>query len=279
MLDDDDERAPAAEPTPAVPAPEVEDNEAAEADADLQERDEGDDEAAAEATEDQGEPPAKRTEREKRAERYQRQIERLRAENDALRARTTGLRPEDVERQVERIVGKPPKQEDFGSDYLGFERAVTAYELDKRQTRREVEKQVHHQETARQAKQREAAEAHQERIEQLREVIPNFDAIMKDAADIKVSPAVEDLILESDQSAQLVLYLARNPETANDLNEMSPTQAARTIGRIESRLSLPSQRTQTRAPAPLRPLTGGAAPPSPQRDLDAYIKRKYGNRG
>ena len=159
-----------------------------------------------------------------------------------------------------------------------LERALTAYELDKRQVRRDVQRQVHSQETARQAQLREAAEAHQERIENFREQTPDFDATMKAAADLKTSPVVEDLILESEHSAHLVYFLAKNPQTLDDLNNMSERQAARVIGSIESRLSMPQQRTQTRAPAPFRPLTGGSAPPSHERDLNNWLKRRYGNR-
>lgn len=215
-----------------------------------------------------------------RSERYQRQIERLKAQNEELRSRPTAgsQSDEQVASAVERIIGKPPNADDYKGDYLAFERAQTAYELDKRQTTREVKRDAQRHETAKAESKREAADAHQERIEEFREITKDFDEVMKGAGNLKASPIVEDLVLESEKSAHLVYYLARNPKELDKLNGMSERAAARAIGQIEERLSLPAPRTQTQARKPVVPLKGGAAPSSPERDLEAYINKRYGKR-
>jgi hypothetical protein len=287
----DDPRLPVADPPVTAPEPEYEpaepDTEQEEGDAGAETEQEGEpiDEGDGQPPKADGEPSPdtvrRREQRQQAADRLKAQNDRLRAENNELRARTAGVRPEDVDGAVERIIGKPPKEEEYRGDYLAYERALTAYELDKRQTTREVRRQVQSQESMRAAQLRDVAEAHQERVEDFKARTPDFDAVMAEAnrLELKASPALEEMILESENSGHLVYFLGRNPQVLDDLNNMTDRQAARAIGTIESRLSLPNNpRTQTRAPAIIRPLTGGAAPSSPDREVDAYIMRKYPGR-
>lgn len=250
--------------------------------------------SAAETTEYEGEEPSgegeegerqpsretveRREQRRRSEERLRRQAERLQRENNELRARTTGVRIDDVDAAVARIVGPEPKETDFGNDYLAWNTAKTAWELDRRQTRRAVESQVRSQETSRQAAQREALEAHAERVEDFKAVTPDFDDVMKKASSLQIADPVYDMILESDHSAHLAYYLARNPDEVENLNTMSPVQAARRLGSIEARLSMPTPNRQTRAPArPFRPLTGGAAPEDWRQRVDGWTKQRYGD--
>jgi hypothetical protein len=48
------------------------------------------------------------------------------------------LTPEEVQARVLDLIGPEPQEQDFGGDFIAFERARTAYELDKRATTREV---------------------------------------------------------------------------------------------------------------------------------------------
>lgn len=207
------------------------------------------------------------------SERWKRRAAAAEAELQALRA----ARPtQDVASEVEKIIGKPPKEDDYKGDYLAFERAQTVYELDKRQAEREVRSRTSQQEARAAELRREAAEAHQERVEEFRQKATDFDDVLRSAADLKASPTVEDLILDSDKSAHLVYFLAKHPDRLHALNGMSERQAAREIGRIESRLSLPQPKTQTQAPKPVTPPKGGAAVPSVDREIDSYLAKTYG---
>jgi len=264
-------------------ATEVEQTDEAETETDDSEKSEdgSDDETEAkdgDGEDDEGKDEKAKPKREPRHARYQRQIDRLKAQLAEASSRTSGSpSAADVASEVEKIIGKPPQEADFKGDYLAFERAQTAYEIDKRiETRRVQGEAQRHQ--ARAAERRaELAEAHQERVEEFRERAKDFDDVMKAAksADLKASPVVEDLILDSDKSAHVVYYLAKNPGRLDELNRMTERQAAREIGRIEARLSLPQPKKQTQAPPPVKPPRGGAAAPSPEAALNAWLKKTY----
>lgn len=266
----DDAAPPEDTNEPEAEAEEAEDEGTAETEA---EEPEGDTE---DAESDDGEEAPQAKKGPSRSERYQRQIERLRQENAELRGRVTAV--SDVKAEVDRIVGPPPKESDFGGDYTAYATALTAYETDKRITTRHVQAQVARDQSTRADRMAERVEAHRERIEDFRQVAPDFDDVMKGAAGVNVAPHVEDLILDSDYSAGVQYYLAKNPRAVDRLNQMTERQAAREFGRIEASLSQPSQRTQSRAPRPIRPLVGGAAAPSQEQRIDAYTRRRYGDR-
>lgn len=211
------------------------------------------------------------------SDRLKRRIAYLEAELQDSRSRvsTDGVVPQDV---IEKEIGSKPKEEDFKGDFLAFERAMTAYELDARQAAREIRRAYQIAQTSRALSLREARAEHNERIEEFRQKVPDFDETLKAAANLKTAPAVESLILESDNSAHLVYHLAKNPDRLDRLNRMSERDAAREIGRIEARLSLPQPKTQTQAPKPVVPPKGGSAAPSQEKRLESYLARIYGKR-
>lgn len=174
-----------------------------------------------------------------------------------------------------------PKEEDYNGDYTSFLADKAAFKaaqsiqakLDERDQRAVSEKLTL-------AKQ-EAAEDFLERAEELKTSIPDSDATFE--AFLKMggqfaSHVVEELH-ESEKGPLLAYQLAKNPQLAHALNNMSPRDAAREIGRLEAKLSLPQPRKNTSAPPPLKPLSGGAAPSKDiavlaKTDLTAFIKQR-----
>ncbi len=207
--------------------------------------------------------------------------QRLKRERDALKAEVEALRSragdgEVSQAAVEKLIGKAPKEDDFKGDFLAYERALTVYEMRKANAEDRIREQSESAKSARQDAMREAAESHKERIDEFRSKVKDFDETMRGADKLKTAQHVEELILDSDKSAHLVYHLAKNPDRLARLNQMSERDAAREIGRIESRLSLPQPKKQTTAPKPVSTLKGGAAPTSHDADLDAYLKKTYG---
>ena len=290
MSVDDDPRQPVADTT--VTAPEVEDDAAAPE----IEQDEGDAAAETDAEgepieEGDGQPPKadgepasdtvrRREQRQAAEERLKQQNERLRAENNQLRARTIGVRPEDVAAHVERIIGKPPNENDpqYRGDFLAYNEDMMAYKLERRMVTREVQQQVQTQEAMRVRQEDDLRQTFQERASEIADTIPDFRETIQGARNAHIEKHVEDLVYESPEGPRVSYYLAKNRDVLQSWNEMQPTQVARELGRLEARLSSPNPRTQTRAPVPIRPLTGGAAPPSQETALDAYMNRKYPGR-
>jgi hypothetical protein len=220
-----------------------------------------------------------------RIQRYREQANRLKAENEALRNRG-GSVPNDqaqlqraLEYAVLQKIGDPPQQKDFGDDYVAFANAKLAYEIDARQVSREVRRDFSTTITQEQERVASQVAEHKERVQRLRGRVKDFDEVMSRAT-LPVSPHVERLLLASKKSDRLTYVLGKNQAKLAQLNRMSSEEAAREIGRLEGRLSLPSAtRTKTQARKPITPLKGsGAAPPSDTAAVNSYIKKLYGDR-
>ena len=150
-------------------------------------------------------------------------------------------------------------QKDFGDDYVAFANAKLAYEIDARQVSREVRRDFAT--TIKQEQDRVAGQVaeHKERVQRLRSRVKDFDEVMSRAT-LPVAPHVERLLLASKKSDRLTYVLGKNQAKLAQLNRMSPEEAAREIGRLEGRLSLPSAtKTKTQARKPITPLKGSGA--------------------
>ena len=191
---------------------------------------------------------------------------------------------EEVQRRLKPVTevsseDKEPQEADFNGDYFAFERARTAYEV--RKVVREENQRI--EDGKRSSEQSEAWRdrviAHEERIEEAKDVITDFDQVLASAKDIKISPEVGKEILLSEKSALLTYYLAKNPDKALALNGMTGRELAREIGRLEGSVRMPAAKKQTTTPAPLTQVRGGAAPtfdPSSSSMEDYVAKRTAG---
>lgn len=66
-----------------------------------------------------------------------------------------------------------------------------------------------------------------------------------------------EAILDSDIPAKVLYHLGRNPDIAADLADLTPTQQARRIARLEVELSKPATQQVSKAPQPLTPVKSG----------------------
>jgi hypothetical protein len=214
-----------------------------------------------------------------RSERLRRQNERLQAEIAQLRSGSvqSAVQDEDgIARAVEARIGAPPKEEDFKGDFLAFERAQTAYELDKRQTTREVKDRSARAVEVEQARIAERIEDYQDACAETAKTLPDFFDVVKRPS-FQTTELVKRLILDAGEKAPLVAYhLAQNPKLTASLNAMSPIDAAREMGRIEGRVSAPKPKTATSAAAPLSAVKGSAAPSNDETRMNAWLKKTYG---
>jgi hypothetical protein len=194
--------------------------------------------------------------------------ERLRGQNERLKARIaeleTGSAPSAgqdeaaIEGAVKARIGEPPKEADF-SDWFEYQTQKTAYDLDKRQVTRQIQDGAKQAQQARGERIRELAEDYQDHLGTAAKAIPDLMETL-DKSTWRPNSIVETLLLEAGEKAPLVVYhLAQNPRTAAALNAMSPIEAAREIGRIEGRVSVPKA-TATRAGPPLSSVKGSASP-------------------
>jgi hypothetical protein len=241
------------EPKKIDPEPEAkaEEPKAEEPKAEEPEGDEGDDDS----TDEEGKPKRKRS----GSERARKRAEYLLNENRELQRRL-----EAIERQSPKDGAEArddaPKEEDFNGDWTAFVAAKAAHEA-ARAVSKTLDARERSELDRRQADViREREIAHMERIEEARDTITDFDAVMAKMKGVTVRDDVIEEIKQSEKSALLAYKLANDPNKLRELNSMSGRELAREIGRLEGSLRMPAGKKQTTAPPPPQNLKGGAAP-------------------
>ena len=219
--------------------------------------------AEAEATE-----TAEMSESRKRRERRKAQLAQL--EDTARREREAR---EALERRLTRIEGAAksvaePKESDFSDPFEfaaakgAWRHSQTAAQMQRAELTGEIDERTRAMESVQAAHRQARIAAVQEEIPTARARYADFDEKLSIATrpDI-VSPALADLVLESDLAPDLTYHLGANPELARRLSSLPPVAAARELGRIEASLSAPKPKLQSSAPAPISPVnpTGTAA--------------------
>ena len=109
-------------------------------------------------------------------------------------------------------------------------------------------------------------------LQALKATTPNFDELMAVANAMPINPQVRAAILDSDQSARLVLYFAENPEEYDALLGKSGFQLVRALGQIEGRLDTAHSGSVSTASAPRPAITPiqpvGTSPVSTAPNVD-----------
>lgn len=206
----------------------------------------------------------------RRAALLQADADALARENEELRRRSVASDPREGTPGVDRA----PTEADFPNDYLAYERAQNAWNttqaIERALQRREAQSREGQLREARQ----ERLEVYEENVAEVRERIPDFDKVIAEAKGIAVSPALADEIMQSEKSALIQYHLAKNPDKVRDLNGLSGRELAREIGRLESRVHLPTPKKATDAPPPPSQVKGAAAqaidPVAGPDDMNAY---------
>lgn len=136
-----------------------------------------------------------------------------------------------------------PKVDDF-DDYDQFTEALTDWKLDQRDAVRSQEKV--------EADQKDRQQWWEEKISKAKLKDPEFDE------KTYIPEGLVDLVDGSEKIIELAYYFGDHPEEARNLLTMNSTQAARKIGRLEAVLSMPAQKTRTKAPKPTGSADGTA---------------------
>jgi hypothetical protein len=212
-------------------------------------------EEAPEATEEEKSESAKRRERKKA------HMERLRKEAEeakiALHEKETRL--EKVRQRAEQS-NTPPKESDY-TDYNEYLVAMGAYHaaktMDTREIREVEEATKAEQDRLKRINEARQAEVAQNWADQAAEAKTRYADFEQVAYTAPISPPVAHMIAASDVGADLAYYLGTNKDQAiaiSRLAQFDPIEAAREIGRLEARLSLPKPNLRTNAPDPVNPV-------------------------
>lgn len=97
----------------------------------------------------------------------------------------------------------------------------------------------------------------QERQDQFRQQTPDYDTVVG-GSDVPLSHHVAEVMQDSEFGPQLAYHFSKNPDVLMRLNGMTPTNAAREIGRLESTLS--SKTTARENPPPTKKVSNTPAP-------------------
>jgi len=177
-----------------------------------------------------------------------------------------------LQSQLEQEIGPAPKEADF-ADFLEYQEAKYAYSAAKLVVSRDLKQQAEKAKQFQELAEQEVVEAFRERAETTRKNIKDFDEVTNSATLSPQHPDVVGLILSSNKGPEIAYHLSKNPKIVQRLNEMSPVNAAREIGKLEASLSSATPKTVSKAPSPVEPLRGGIAPPS--RDPEKMSMNEY----
>jgi plasmid stabilization system protein ParE len=96
--------------------------------------------------------------------------------------------------------------------------------------------------------------------EQARKVHDDYDNAQQVLLNHPLSnvPAFTELVLDTENPAEIIYYLGKNPQEVDKIGEMSKEQAVRYMGRLEERITslVQPKKAATNAPKPISPLAG-----------------------
>jgi len=228
-------------------------------------------------SDDEGDKPKRKS----GTERLKQRLAVQAAEIEALKRRNETVpttNSDDIDAAIIKRIGEPPREQDFGGDYLAFSDEMTAWRTAKLLARSEVTRELETRKVSAEVSRQEKRIEYEEREHDARKRIPDYDQVLRSAGDVHFVDYVRDMIIESNKSADLVYYIAQNTGLIPELNSLSEREAARRIGAIEARLGTVKPKTQTSAPAPITSLRGGASQQSTDARLDAWLDRTYGKK-
>jgi hypothetical protein len=101
------------------------------------------------------------------------------------------------------------------------------------------------------------------RLETVKADLPDYEEMIASAADITVSDAIRDAMLESEQGPRILYHLAENPELADKLNSMTTTSALREIGKLEARFEAKDTTQNAKTEAETKPSIARSKAPAP----------------
>ncbi|CAB4200641.1 hypothetical protein UFOVP1349_58, partial [uncultured Caudovirales phage] len=230
---------------------------------------------ASEASTENAEPKADETSEGEESDKPNKLSRNQRLQRKAARLSTMvaeqAARIEELQRSSNRPDETEPNEAEYNGDWTKFQADYAAWKAAKTVTAKFDEREQRDNAARLQERRQESIEDFQERAEQVKVGIADFDKTLEAFANNggKFAGHVREELLESDKGPMLAYQLAKNPQLAAELNAMSPRDAAREFGRLEAKVSLPQPKRQTQAPAPLSALTGGAA-----KSTDIYALAK-----
>ena len=168
------------------------------------------------------------------------------AERRALKAYRETLErfapPTPVQQQSD---GKPSRAA-FNGDDEAYIEAVADWKINQRDQQTKQQ---------REAEQRQTTVQKTEKLYTEAAKLPGFDRDTFE--ELPLTPSIAQALIESDSAAQLMAYMASNPDDIERIAKLSPARQAAELGKLEARLSLVKQHKEP--PAPIKTVSGGGS--------------------
>jgi hypothetical protein len=195
------------------------------------------------------ETPEQKAEREKehRQNRIQKRIDKLTAEKYELKGRVEAM--ERMQQQTrQQSQADEPVRDNFDSD-LAYLEARQDYKIQKAALDRD--------EQSRQTQQQVLQANWVQKETAARAKYSDYDEVIADGEEISIPRAAGDAIAMSELGAELHYYLAKNPQEANRLMQLTnPIDQIRAIGQMEAKIGTAVQKPAKApgAPPPIKPV-------------------------
>lgn len=186
----------------------------------------------------------------KRIDELTRQRREVERDRDYWREMAARQKPEAPNHEPEPSVTGEPQLEQF-EDYDEYLVAKAEHRIEQKIQRQHADQQQRQELQTKQQK----AQAFAMKAQAAREKYEDFDLVALNPS-TPITEAMETVILDSEIGDDLAYYLGSNPDSARQISQLSPLAAASELGKIEAKLSQPPPPSTTKAPDPIKPLSG-----------------------
>ena len=194
----------------------------------------------------------------KRIDKVTRQKYEAIAESNRLKAELEQLKAQIAPKQEAPDIS----QFDTMDDYV---EALTEYKLQQKAQNAQSQQ-------AKQTQEQAIAQDWVAKVEKARSVAPDFDEVFSNVADVPFARVALDAVAQHPKGAEIAYILGKDPSEAYRIAALQPYQQLMAIGEVAARANLPKPKKVSTAPAPVKPVSGGASNSAPPADMDEWVK-------
>jgi hypothetical protein len=212
----------------------------------------------------------------KRIDKLTRRLSERDREIEYWKGRAEGQKPADSQSKPNPQAAEAkakPSADDFET-HEEYVEALADWKVDQRLQKLEVKERETEARTVHQQK----VETLQSRVKEFAKAHSDFEEVIEDVGDIPMSPAVQELILDSDNGPELMYELAKDPDEYARICKLSPLAAARAMGQFESKIKARASEEKvvkkTNTPAPIKPVTSKNATSTKKSIFDESLSQR-----
>ena len=111
------------------------------------------------------------------------------------------------------------------------------------------------------------------KVEKVRSVAPDFDAVFNNVASIEFAPMALEAVAQHPKGAEIAYMLGKDVSEAYRIAALPPSQQLMAIGELAAKTNVPKPKTVSSAPPPVKSVSGGNVTTDPSKmSTSEYIK-------